>query len=371
MATPIVQINRLNLMQGPFKEVERVFCFIGTGTDTNKGKLLSVNTDTDLDEVLGSGDSRLKTQVEHAKLNAGQNWNAYVFVLDGVLTWEDAVDAMMEVNNVEGFAIVDPVTTAAGLEALQAKQAEVMAEYMRPTFFIAGCTEVDPDTQTWSDYTSAMVALVNGLRADTVQPVPYLWGKEVGTLAGRLCNRSVTVADTPMRTATGPLIGEWSNKPVDSAGRVIDRSVLKALADARFSVPWWYPDYEGMYWTDGSLLDVSGGDYQVIENLRVIQKAMRRVYPLAVARIGDRRLNSTPQSIAENQSYFMRPLFEMSKSTQILGKTFPGEIKPPDDGDIVISWPTKNAVEIFMAARPYNCPKKITCNLMLDLTNYG
>ena len=62
---------------------------------------------------------------------------------------------------------------------------------------------------------------------------------------------------------------------------------------------------DSMYWGDGNVLDVNGGDYQVIENLRVVQKCMRRVYPLAVARIGDRRLNQTPASIAQAQTAFM------------------------------------------------------------------
>jgi len=28
-------------------------------------------------------------------------------------------------------------------------------------------------------------------------------------------------------------------------------------------------------------------------------------------------------------------------------------------------------VVIDMTVRPYNCPKSITCNILLDLTNYG
>ena len=370
MATPIVQVNRLNLNQGPFKEVERFFCFIGLG-DTGRGSLHMVNTDTDLDAVLGEADSVLKTQVEAAKVNAGQNWNACVFVLDGVLTWKEAVDYVMEQKSVEGFVLADPVTAAADIEAMQTKQVEVMAEYMRPTLFLAAFRKLDSAQDNWSTYTEAATALLTGLRADTVSVVPYLWGHELGTYAGRLANRAVTVADSPMRVATGNLLGEWSNKPQDKLGRPVDRSILKALADARYSVPWWYPDYEGMYWTDGHLLDVSGGDYQVIENLRVVQKAMRRVYPLAVSRIADRRLNSTPSSLASNESYFMRPLFEMAKSVEILGEVFPGEVEPPKDGDIVISWPTKNKVAVYMSVRPYNSPKSITCNLLLDLKNYA
>jgi hypothetical protein len=166
-------------------------------------------------------------------------------------------------------------------------------------------------------------------------------------------------------------VGEWSQRPVDNTGRKLDMAILQDLDRARFSVPQWYPDYPGMYWGDGNMLDVPGGDYQVVENLRVVQKAMRKVYPLAVARIADRRLNSTPASIAQNSTYFMRPLREMSHSVNILGQTFPGEVKPPQDGDISITWPTRTAVELYMVVRPYNCPKSITCNILLDLTNYG
>ena len=82
-----------------------------------------------------------------------------------------------------------------------------------------------------------------------------------------------------MRVATGALVGEWTERPVDVDGRRLDMSVLSDLDKARFSVPQWYPDYSGTYWADGTVLDVPGGDYQVIENVRVIQKCMRQVYP--------------------------------------------------------------------------------------------
>lgn len=368
MGTGIVQMNRLNRMQGPFKEVERYFCFIGPGT-TNANTLQSVNTDTNLDDVLGADDSTLKKQVIAAKENAGQNWNACVYILGSENTWDKAVDYVMENAKVEAFVLTEPISKATDIEAMQTKKAAIMAEYQRPVWFITAAFKLDPTKDTWPAFTKKNADLVNGIHADCVSPVPYMWGHEVGTYAGRLCDRSVTVADSPMRVETGPLKGEWAEKPKDKDGRDIDRSILKTLANARLSVPWWYPDYEGIYWTDGHLLDVSGGDYQVVENLRVVQKAMRRVYQLAVARIADRKLNSTPQSIAYHQGYFMRPLFEMSKSVEILEQVFPGEVKPPKDGDIVISWPTKTKVKLYMAARPYNCPKDIECNLMLDLSN--
>jgi hypothetical protein len=374
MALGTVQVNKLNLMQGEFDEVENYFLFVGRGSGVNEGKLLSLNNDSDLDELLGATASVLKTQVDAARKNAGQNWNAAVIPLDGVMSWEDAVDYSMAQITVEAIIVTDPVTKSTDVEAMQAKTVEIMGLYMRPIWFVAATRAIDAAAETgeaWPDFTAAIKPLVSAVLADQVMVVPTLWGHDQGTLAGRLANKAVTVADSPMRVATGPLVGAWTAKPKDKTGREIDMAILKELADARFSVPQWYPDYPGMFWGDGALLDAEAGDYRVIENLRVVHKAMRRVYPLAVFRVGDRKLNSTPASIAMNQSYFARPLREMSRSVQIMGVTFPGEVKPPQDGDIVISWPTRTKVEIYMVVRPYNCPKAITCNVMLDLTNYA
>ncbi|XPV75185.1 MAG: DUF2586 domain-containing protein [Desulfovibrio sp.] len=366
-----VQVDALNLLQGPFKEVENYFLFVGAGTGTNDNKVIQVNTDTDLDAVLGSSDSVLKTQVTATALNAGQNWNACVLPLANGTSWEDAVDDAMESVSVEAIVLTDPVEDPTDVEALQAKAKAIMANHMRPLFFVGTTRPINTETEAWSDYSTAIKPLIDGIAADQVMIVPTLWADDQGTLCGRLCNQSVTVADSPMRVATGPLLGERSSKPVDKNGRAIDMAVLSDLEKARFSVPQWYPDYPGMYWADGNMLDVPAGDYQVVENVRVIQKAMRRVYPLCVGRIADRRLNSTPDSIASNKSYFMRPLREMAKSATIMGTVFPGEIHPPEPDSIVIQWPTKYSVRIFLKAQPYNCPKQITASLMLDLKNYA
>lgn len=56
----------------------------------------------------------------------------------------------------------------------------------------------------------------------------------------------------------------------------------------------------------------------------------------------------------------------MARSTQINGITFPGEVKPPKEGDVVITWRTATKVEIYIVVRPYECPKGITVSLMLD-----
>lgn len=367
MAQGIIQINKLNLMQGPLPEVERHFLFIGECT-TNAGTILSIGPDADLDTALGSDASVLKTQVEAAMINAGQNFSCSVLPIAAETTWDVAVDLAMETITCEAIVLVDPISVKTDLEAMQTKTVEIMAQYMRPVFFMAAVREIAIATESWDAYVTATQPLVDGVAADQVCVVPYLWGHDLGTLAGRLCNRSVTVADTPMRVATGPLIGEWAIRPVDKDGAAITMAQLKQLDQNRFSVPQWYPDIPGTYWGDCNLLDIPGGDYQIIENLRVVQKAMRRIYPLAVARIGDRRLNSTPVSIAENKLYFMRALRAMDKSATIMGFTFPGEIKPPTDASIEIVWMDRTTVVIYLMIRPYNCPKSITVNLALDLS---
>ena len=365
-----VQVNKLNLKQGPLRAVENYLLYVGMGTGTNAGTLITINQDTDLDAVLGSAPCNLKTQVEAARLNAGQNWNGCVLPLDGGATWQTAVDFAMEYTNVEGICLTDPVLLPEDVENMQTKAEQIMAKRMRPLWF-SGAARPRADTETWEEYQTALHPLTNGIAADQVTLTVPLWGAELGTYMGRLCNRSVTVADSPVRVPTGPLLGNWATRPVDAAGRVLDMGILYALDAARFSVPQWHEGYEGTFWGDGNVLDANGGDFQVIENLRVVQKAMRRVYPLAVSRIGDRRLNETPNSIAQAKTFFTRPLLEMAHTTTINGVTFPGEIHPPQKGCIELNWLTKYELEIYLIVRPYNAPKSITCNLGLDLANYA
>lgn len=121
-----------------------------------------------------------------------------------------------------------------------------------------------------------------------------------------------------------------------------------------------------IYWADGRTLDVEGGDYQVIENVRVVDKASRRVRLRAIPKIADRSLNSTPGSIAAHETYFGKPLREMAIATQINGVEFPGEVKPPKDGDITITWTSNEAVQIYLVVRPYESAKEIGVSIELD-----
>jgi len=373
MALGKVAVNALNLMQGPFPTVENYFLYIGEGA-TNVDSLLFLNTDSDLDVELGAADSEIKRQIVAAKANAGQNWACVAIpVADGSL-WDPAVDLAMN-NNIKVEAVVacTPVTTQAELTAMQAKAMDLMTTYGRRAFFIAAARAIDstPGTgDSWSTYITDIKNLTDSLSAFRVSIVPYIYDDAVGIYAGRLCNAQTSIADTPMRVPTGSIVGQdQSTLPKDKDGIIYSNAHAKALNDQRFSVPAFYADYEGVYWSDGQMLDAVGGDYTVVENLRVIDKAARMVRIILIQLIGDRRFNSTPKGEAWALSKLTRPLRIMSKTTEFNGMTFPAEIQKPEDDAIAISWITREKVEIFMKAQPYNIPKDLTANIMLDLSD--
>lgn len=366
---PIIQVNNLNQMQGPTNEVERHFLFVGQAA-TNSGKLLSVNTQSKFDELLGTEDSALKTNVLAAMQNAGQNWAAHVRVLDVAEDWRDAVREAQATASFEAVVLTEPVASAAAINDAQTLRNELIATWGRWQTMIVTVPGIDPASQDWPAYEAAMATLQDGIAADGVMLVPQLHGNNAGVLAGRLCNRLVTIADTPMRVKTGAVVALGA-APLDSNSAPLTLATLQTLESSRHSVPYWFPDYDGVYWADGNMLDVEGGDYQTIENRRVADKVARRLRIRAIARIGDRQLNSTPASQAAAELYFTQDLRAMSKSVTIAGLTFPGEIMPPDDGDIAIEWLSKYEVAIYTLAQPYDCPKKLTINIMLDLSNPG
>ncbi|MEZ9643110.1 DUF2586 domain-containing protein [Vibrio cyclitrophicus] len=367
MATGKVEVNNLNLGQGGIPEIERHLLYIGrTDKAELQGKVTRVNNMTNLDEVVA--DDALGANVKAAQLNGKQNWTGAIFGLADGDSWEDAVDTANLTDSFEGICIVDVVADKAEFTTMQDKATELTSKLGRWVFFLAACAGIDADTQTWSDYETAMLALVKDVAANMVTPVPMLNGNNVGVLGGRLCDRAVTVADSPMRVATGSLL-DLGEMPVDSAGKPLEMSTISALADARYSLPQWYADMEGVYWTDATTLEAKGGDYQYLEYVRPVHKLNRRVRIKAIRRIADRILNSTPPSIELNRTYFSKDMRDMSKTTEIGGIPFPGEIMPPRDEDVSIQWMTKTKVNIGLMVRPHNCPKHIVVNIGLDLSN--
>ncbi|OAT23282.1 topoisomerase IA [Buttiauxella gaviniae ATCC 51604] len=341
----------------------------------NAGKVLPVNTQTDFDVLLGAGNSVLKTDLQAAMRNAGQNWFAYVWVMDGSSpsgTFADAVKAAQAVCSVEGVVLCDEIAAKDDITLAGTLIADVLAKYQRWIHVYLSVQGVQK-TEAWADYLARVTAYQDGIADAGVTLIPRLFGAEPGVYVGRLCNRAVTIADSPARVKTGPVVGlnSTGNKPVDKDGNELGLDTLQALSKARFSVPMWYPDYDGYYWSDGITLDAEGGDYQAIENKRVVDKVCRRVRLLAIAKIADRSLNSTPTSMASHQQYFAGPMREMSRTMRIQGVTFPGEVMPPQDGDVQILWRSKTQVEIYIIVRTYECPKGIKASVMLDLSLQG
>lgn len=372
---PYVRINALNQLRGPTKEIERHALFVGVG-ETNKGKLIAITPDSDFDKIFGTAPTELKKQVHTAMVNANTDWYAHVYIADE--SGYDFVECVKAAQSVASFEFcVNTYTTGidkSKINALQTLYKELLNSLSRRTFFIQALEGINADEsegETWDEYVAKLVTLQQEIVADHVMLVPNLMGNDVGALAGRLANSAVSVADSPARVKTGALVNVGDNKPKDKDGNEITVANLKALEQARFSTFMWYPDYDGYYWSDGRTLDVEGGDYQAIENVRVIDKAARKVRLLAIAKIADRSFNSTASSTEYHQSYFATPLREMSKATTIAGINFPGECMPPKEGDIVITWVNKNEVKIYMKVRTYDCPKGIEVNIFLDLETLG
>jgi hypothetical protein len=367
MAQGKVSVNNLNLGQGPVTEIERYFLFIGPASK-NVGKLIPLNTQSDLDVELGIPASDLKTQVAAARQNGGDRWACMAAPVASADGWAEALDkAQREGVSVEMVVIVKPVTTGTELAAMHDKAVEINNTYGRRLVFIAATAGI-AGAQDWATYLTEQRAITADLSAPRVRVVPQLHGNDQGVLAGRLANAAVSIADSPMRVATGALLGLGA-EPVDTDGIPLPSAILAELDKARFSVPQTYPDYPGVFWGDANLLDAPGSDFQVLEHLRITDKAARRIRILLIQRVADRRLNNTANSMAANKSALMKPLRDMAKSVLFAGQQFPGDIQPPEDDDITLVWSSPTKVEAYLTVRPYNCPKDLTANIALDLAS--
>lgn len=373
MAIGKVTIVKTDGMQGSFKDAERVFLYLGKiGDPELAGNVVAIGGASDLDKLLGSGESELKTQITAARQNAqSENWVCYAFGIAEETDWKETLYTLLDKPsdlNVEAVVLCTPFESKEEVTAAMSVASEVLSRFAKFITVIGCCSGIDAETETWGTYSSRISGLIDGVSAERVCIVPLLHGNDLGCVCGRLCNPTVSIADSPMRVATGALIG-LGEAPVDTEANPLVMATIQELSGKRFCVPQWYPGYDGFYWADMMTLAAEASDFQVWENLRVIDYCARRVRILAIARIADRRLNNTPQSISANETYFMRPLLEASHPIQMGNVELPAMIQPPTDGDISITWTSRTEVSIAITARPYNCPKSITVYLGLDLSN--
>ncbi|RZP88991.1 DUF2586 domain-containing protein [Vibrio vulnificus] len=392
MAHGKVSVSSLNQYQSDINEVERRLVFIGeTSVVALQNKVTALSARTDLEalftpsveavEEVAPKTAKAKKAAEEvavainepewplqvlqaAQLNAGQNWTASFVGIAADGDWKAAFDMANKIQSFEGVVVLKPVAEQADINAMRDKLASVEAKQAR---FMFGMMCLAPiGSQTWSAYKTKAAELITGAKAERVLVVPTLLGADIGVLAGRLCHRSVTIADSPMRYKTGPLLGITGVLPKDSEDKEMPIELLSELDSMRYSTPQDYPGEEGWYWGDGNTLDSETGDYKIIEVLRPVLKACRRVYKIAIPTIADRSLNSSPNSVARNKKLYMKPLLEMAAPVVINNVPFPGEIEPPTDSAVEINWVNDKATQIFITVCPVGSQKDITIGVGVD-----
>ncbi|MGU1101832.1 DUF2586 family protein, partial [Pseudomonas aeruginosa] len=206
MALGTVSVNNLNLGQGPVTEIERYFLFIGPAPK-NIGKLIPLNTQSDLDVQLGIPDSDLKQQIAAARANGSSRWAAMAAPIAPDGSWQDALAyAQREGVSVEAVVITRPAADATELQAMHTAAVELGNRYGRRVFVMAAAPGLT-DAQDWSTYLDAARMLVADIAAPRVLCVPQLHRNNLGVLAGRLASAEVSIADSPMRVASGAVVG--------------------------------------------------------------------------------------------------------------------------------------------------------------------
>ncbi|TMX64567.1 DUF2586 domain-containing protein [Vibrio rotiferianus] len=358
MAWPSVIIKIMNLMNGPIADIENHFLFVVRGTVAGDVRnLIMVDSTSELDTVLSDASEQGLAIIKAAQLNGKQGWTAGVMIIDADDSWEDAAKKANEVSSFEFVVLGFNAENKQFLEQAVALRHELKNSLGREVGVLCQLPAINngAEGQDWAQWLIDTVAIPKDVASEYISVVPnvHKGGDTLGKYAGRLSNKEVSIADSPARVQTGSVLGD-TELMQDKNGVVLDLATLKTLEQNRLAVPMSYTDYPGQYWTTGRTLDAPGGDFQDIRHIRVAMKAARKVRIRAIARIADRKLNSTPGSIAAAKLYFTKDLRQMALTG------VPGEIKPPQDEDIDIKWVSSTDVEIYMSVRPYECPVKIT-----------
>ena len=363
MAQGKVSVTSLQTGSGVTKEVERSVLFIGIGS-INIGKIVAINAQSDLDALISADDSALKTQVKSWVRNGDDlvsGWSISINQGDDVMTLIDK--AMAQNISPEIIVITTPVTGKSDVESYQAKALEVLSAHARRIRFLLAAPGLVA-SQTWADHLTALTPLIDGVVGDRVAVVPLLIGDELGGVAGRLCKRSITIADSPMRVQTGAL--SLMPLPVDSADEPLTSAVTAALDVLRFSCVQFYPDFDGIYFGDVNMLDAEGGDYQTIEAGRIVDKVARQVRIIAIYQVKNRRLNNSPSGIAFGKRVMGKPMRDMAKSINIGADKFPGEIHEPKDDSISLTFMNARQLRVMIKVQPIDSPSEILIGIMLD-----
>lgn len=353
---------------GATKEVERTPLFIGVG-NANIGSVQAIDSESDFATLFGA-DQPLTNQLEAWKRNADDLAFGYAVAINDADNIFEIIDKALDENvNPEFIVVCKPVTGKADVEAYENKVLSIKAEhalYLRILVAAPGIDNDQTNGQTWAEYTAALTPITDNIAAQHTAVVPLMHGDELGAVVGRLCKFAVTIADSPMRVATGPIA--LMPLPTDKDGKPLTNATTKALDAKRFSCPQWYKGFDGTYFGDVNLLDAEGGDFQRIEDGRVADKAARQVRIRALYQIRNRQFNDTPTGIEFGKRQLIKPLRAMAKSITLGDQKFPGEIKEPNLNDIGLSFIDQDTVRVAMKIKPFNSPRTILVGIILDRT---
>jgi len=279
-------------------------------------------------------------------------------------TWETVIDNALPGCDPEFLVICKPVAAGAELTDLQTELTTQLALHRR-MFAIAAfrgyLTVTDAD---WSAYLVTAGAITTAIDAVRVMIVPLVFGNELGDFAGRLQKaideRAPKISRSPMRVASGGVVnpGALAAELLDDTGAALELSHLDTLDGDRFSVFQWYAGRAGIYFADGNLLVPSGSDDPaVIEWLRLLDKAARRIRQIAIGAIADDEVVNTPEGNAAFATRLSLPLRQMVAL---------GEIKPLASDALQVTWTAVDKVKVRFTVRPPNAPKDITGEIELD-----
>jgi len=347
---------------GAFPAIEGVGLFIGKGS-AGLGAVTAVGTDSDIATLFGAGN--LASTLEIARANGGSGWQAHAIAHNDVQSWADVIGPALEACNPEFIVVCTPVASGTELSDMQARAATLLGQARR-VFFLAAWRGIDNTPVTgdlsWADYLTAAQAITTGLAAQRVLVTPLIFGGELGALAGRLALFArEKISRSPMRVRNGA-IASPGTRPVagNNANEPLTLATQEALDGNRFTVFQWYEGREGVYFADGNTLEATGGDFPVIEWLRVTDKAARRVRLVAINAIADDEVENTPAGNAGFATRLAAPLRQMVALQ---------ELQPLAKDAITVSWTGLNTVAIRMKVRPPSAPKDIQVSITLDVSN--
>jgi len=280
--------------------------------------------------------------------------------------WADVLSIALPACDPEFLTICKLLTAGSELTDLQT---ELLAQLNlhRRMFAIAAFRGYETVTDAdWSAYLTTAAAITNAIVAARVMISPLVFGDELGSFAGRL-QKAVDEADpkisrSPMRVASGSVVdpGAAPAALLDDTGAPLELFHLDTLDGGRFSVFQWHVGRQGIYFADGNLLAAAGSDDPaVIEWLRLLDKAARRIRLMMIQAIADDTLQNTPAGNAASATRFALPLRQMQGLR---------EIQPLARNALTVSWPSINSIKANFKIRPPNAAKDITGEIELITT---